>query len=89
MREPPTRPPLPQRVKRSIIREPFTGDRRSRLRLVVNNLILHLHPAQVPKATLRFTYTRGLGGLSALLFLLLSFTGAMLEFAYTPSPEQA
>ena len=89
MSEPSTRPPLPQRVKRSIIREPFTGDRRSRLRLVMNNLILHLHPAQVPKATLRFTYTWGLGGLSALLFLLLSLTGAMLEFAYTPSPEQA
>jgi hypothetical protein len=43
----------------------------------MNNLILHLHPAQVPKATLRFTYTWGLGGLSALLFLLLSLTGAI------------
>ena len=40
---------------RSAVREPFTGDRRSRLRLVMNNLILHLHPAQVPARTLRFT----------------------------------
>ena len=38
---------LPQRVYRSAIREPFTGDRRSRLRIVVNNLVLHLQPAQV------------------------------------------
>ncbi|MBL8056274.1 MAG: cytochrome b N-terminal domain-containing protein, partial [Anaerolineales bacterium] len=74
---------------RSAVREPFTGDRRSRLRLVMNNLILHLHPAQVPARTLRFTYTWGLGGLSALLVVLLAATGAMLMFVYVPAPDQA
>jgi len=83
------KPPLPQRIYRSAIREPYTGDRRSRLRIVMNNLVLHLHPAQVPVRTLRFTYTWGLGGLSALLVVILAATGAMLEFTYTPTPDGA
>ncbi len=84
-----SQPPLWQRVWRSAVREPFTGDRRSRLRLVMNNLILHLHPAQVPARTLRFTYTWGLGGLAALLVVILGATGMLLETAYTPSPDKA
>lgn len=90
MSQPPSdQPSLPERVYRSAIREPYTGDRRSRLRIVMNNLVLHLHPAQVPVRTLRFTYTWGLGGLSALLVVILAVTGAMLEFTYTPTPDGA
>ena len=81
--------PFWKKLWRSAVREPYTGDRRSRLRLVMNNLILHLHPAQVPVRTLRFTYSWGLGGLSALLVVLLAVTGAMLMFVYTPAPDQA
>jgi quinol-cytochrome oxidoreductase complex cytochrome b subunit len=88
-RPPPDKPSLPRRMYRSAIREPYTGDRRSRLRIVMNNLILHLHPAQVPVRTLRFIYTWGLGGLSALLVVILAVTGAMLEFTYTPTPGGA
>lgn len=84
-----TSPPIWKRLWRSVIREPFAGDRRSRLRLVMNNLILHLHPSQVPVRTLRFSYSWGLGGLSALLVVLLAVTGAMLMFVYSPSPERA
>ncbi|MCI0478419.1 MAG: cytochrome b N-terminal domain-containing protein, partial [Anaerolineales bacterium] len=84
-----SRPPVWVRVWRSIIREPFTGDRRSRLRLVMNNLILHLHPSQVPARTLDFKYTWGLGGLAGLLVVILGLTGMLLETAYTPSPEKA
>jgi quinol-cytochrome oxidoreductase complex cytochrome b subunit len=90
MSQPPSdKSSLPLRVYRSAIREPYTGDRRSRLRIVMNNLVLHLHPAQVPVRTLRFTYTWGLGGLSALLVVILAVTGAMLEFTYTPTPAGA
>lgn len=85
----PTTAPFWKRLWRSAVREPFTGDRRSRLRLVMNNLILHLHPSQVSVRTLRFTYSWGLGGLSALLVVVLGATGAMLMFVYTPSPDQA
>jgi quinol-cytochrome oxidoreductase complex cytochrome b subunit len=59
------------------------------MRVVMNNLVLHLHPSKVAKPTLKFTYTWGLGGLALLLVAILSATGVMLMFVYTPSPETA
>lgn len=67
----------------------FPTDDRSRMRMVVESLILHLHPTKVPVSTLKWTYTWGLGGLSALLMMLLVITGILLEMNYTPSPDQA
>jgi len=65
------------------------SDERGRMRMVMDTLVLHLHPTKVPARTLRFTYTWGLGGLSGMLFMLLVITGIMLEMNYTPSPSQA
>lgn len=67
----------------------FPRDDRSRMRMVVDNLVLHLHPTRVPVSTLRWTYTWGLGGLSAMLVVLLGSTGIFLQMNYTPSPTQA
>jgi quinol-cytochrome oxidoreductase complex cytochrome b subunit len=64
------------------------GGRRT-IRSVANNLILHLHPAKVPAGALRFTYTWGLGGISALLGTLLALTGILLMFRYDASVEGA
>ncbi|MBK9749658.1 MAG: cytochrome b N-terminal domain-containing protein [Chloroflexi bacterium] len=81
---------LKQRVWESIQRDELPPkDDRGRMRVVMNNLILHLHPSKVAKPTLKFTYTWGLGGLALLLVALLSLTGVMLMFVYTPSPEFA
>ncbi len=81
---------LPQRVADSINRDdlPLVDDR-SRLRYVMNNLILHIHPSRVTKASLKFTYTWGLGGLSILLLTVLVGTGIMMMFVYTPTPATA
>jgi len=65
------------------------NDDRGRMRMVVDNLVLHLHPTKVPVSTLHWTYTWGLGGLSALLLITLILTGIFLEMNYTPSPPQA
>ncbi len=65
------------------------SDDRGRMRMVVDNLVLHLHPTKVPVRTLSWTYTWGLGGLSALLLMLLVLTGVFLQMNYTPSPSQA
>ncbi len=65
------------------------SDERSRLVAVANNLILHLHPTNVPVSTLRFTYTWGLGGISAVLALLLGLTGLLLMFRYDARAEYA
>lgn len=81
---------LKQRVWESIQRDELPPrDDRGRMRLVMNNLVLHLHPSKVAKPTLKFTYTWGLGGLALLLVMLLAVTGVMLMFVYTPSPDTA
>jgi quinol-cytochrome oxidoreductase complex cytochrome b subunit len=59
------------------------------MRMVVDNMVLHLHPTKVPVSTLRWTYTWGLGGLSGLLLMVLVLTGIFLQMNYTPSPSQA
>ena len=65
------------------------SDDRSRMRAVANNLILHIHPTKVPAPALRWSYTWGLGGISALLATLLALTGALLMFRYDASVERA
>jgi quinol-cytochrome oxidoreductase complex cytochrome b subunit len=62
---------------------------RARKRMVLNNLVLHIHPARVPARALKWSFTWGLGGMSAVLFSVLAVTGILLEMNYTPSPPQA
>jgi len=66
-----------------------SDDDRGRMKTVLNNLILHLHPTKVVRSSLKLSYTWGLGGLSALLMLVLGLTGILLTKSYTPSPDQA
>lgn len=51
--------------------------------------LLHLHPPMVDKSAIKFTRTFGLGGINALLFIILAVTGILLRFSYIPTPEQA
>jgi quinol-cytochrome oxidoreductase complex cytochrome b subunit len=85
----PTPEPLLDRMRKSLGPGEYPTDDRSRMRMVVDSLVLHLHPTKVPVTTLKWTYTWGLGGLSALLMMVLVVTGILLEMNYTPSPEQA
>ncbi len=56
---------------------------------MVGTFVLHLRPVRVPAATIRFTHTFGLGGMSLVLLSLLAVTGSLLMFAYTPVPGEA
>ncbi len=51
--------------------------------------VLHIHPPKLAKQSLNFTRTFGLGGISALLFVVLGLTGALLRFKYVPSIDGA
>ncbi len=82
-------PSIWQRMRAALAPQGLPSDDRGRMRMVVDSLVLHIHPSKVEMRTLRFTYTWGLGGLSALLIMLLAFTGVLLEMNYTPSPAQA
>jgi len=50
---------------------------------------LHIHPKRVDEHAIKYTRTFGLGGISALLFILLGITGLLLRFTYVPTPEGA
>src|SRR5512139_916732 len=76
---------LLHRIWSSIFRGPVAPrDDRERKLMVVESLILHLHPSTLPEKTLQFTLTWGLGGMAAVLLLVLIVTGVMLMSAYTP-----
>ncbi len=77
------------RVRASLAPAGLPSDDRGRMRLVVDNLVLHLHPTKVNTRSLRLSYTWGLGGLSAMLVMLLATTGILLTNNYTPSPAEA
>jgi len=77
------------RLQEAFFPKKESDDDRGRMRSVVNSLILHLHPTKVVERSLSLTYTWGLGGLSALLVVILAVTGILLTKYYTPSPEQA
>jgi quinol-cytochrome oxidoreductase complex cytochrome b subunit len=87
---PATKPALLTRVRASIQRSPLSpSDDRERMKMVMNSLVLHIHPSKVARPALKFSYTFGLGGLLLLLGSVLAVTGVLLLFVYTPSPDAA
>ena len=74
---------------RSLFRNPYPRDERSRAYAVMNNVFLHLHPVRVRQHAVKFAYTFCLGGLSFFLFLVLTVTGVYLMFFYVPSATLA
>jgi len=55
----------------------------------ITQFLLHLHPKKVESRAIVFNRTFGLGGISALLFVILFITGMLLRFAYVPSGSGA
>jgi len=56
---------------------------------IVRNMLLHWFPAKVNRISLSWGYSFWLGTISAALFLILTLTGLVLMFLYTPSVERA
>ena len=89
MTDPTPRASLFERIRARLVPDGMPSDDRGRMRMVVDSLILHLHPTKVPVSTLRWNYTWGLGGLSALLMMVQGITGVILQNNYTPAAPQA
>lgn len=58
-------------------------------RSVLVKFLLHLHPLKVDVNAIKYTRTFGLGGIAALLFVMLASTGIMLRFSYVPVIDRA
>ena len=66
------------------------GDRpRNRVLAAVARVFLHLHPARVRRHGARMRFTWCMGGISFLLFLVLTVTGVYLMFHYHPTKAEA
>ncbi|MHB1134060.1 MAG: cytochrome b N-terminal domain-containing protein [Chloroflexota bacterium] len=53
------------------------------------SLLYALHPARIPAAGARFTYTFGLGGLALLAAVVTALSGLALTLYYVPTPAEA
>ena len=74
---------------RSIFRTGIPDTDLKRSMMMFNNFFLHIFPVKMKRHGLKFSYTFCLGGISFLLFIVLTVTGILLMFLYTPSIERA
>src|SRR3989337_3741458 len=74
---------------RSIFRTGIPDTDLKRSMLMFNNFFLHIFPVKMKPHGLRFCYTFCLGGISFLLFIILTITGLLLMFYYHPSVPRA
>jgi len=79
-----------RRIGSSIVSFPiFPNTLKERKRFLLKNFVLHFRPLTVPKPTLAYTLSWGLGGMAALLVTSQLVTGILLKFVYEPFPSQA
>ena len=80
---------LGRQLYRSIFRGSYPASLRQQLAVVVNNLILHVHPTRVFRRSLSPQTTFGLGLICLYLFIIEWVTGVYLMFYYEPSTGAA
>jgi cytochrome b6 len=81
--------PEKTQLYKSIFRVKHDEKPRSRALGILSNVFLHLHPAKINRDAVAYNYTWGMGGISFYLFIVLTFTGALLMFYYHPTKVQA
>ena len=74
---------------KSIFRHGYKGTDKNRVLTILSNYFLHLHPPKVKAGAEKFYYTWCMGGISFLLFIILTVSGIYLMFYYRPSIDLA
>ena len=74
---------------KSTFRHPAPTGRQGRVRVMLGNFVLHLHPTSIKKHALRPRFTWCMGGITFLLFLVETLTGVLLMFYYRPTIQWA
>jgi len=74
---------------KSVFRRAHTDSPRNRAQAILVNVFMHLHPVKLPRGACKFRFTWGMGGISFFLFLVLTITGTLLMYYYTPSTKDA
>jgi len=81
--------PRESQIWKSVFRHKLDDTPRNRALAVLSNVFLHLHPARIPRDAVRYCFTWGMGGITFLLFIVLTLTGIYLMFYFHPSKVQA
>jgi len=74
---------------RSFFRHGWPDNPLDRSLAMTSNIFFHLHPVKISRKSLSWSYSFGLGIISAILFGALVWTGILLMFYYVPSVERA
>ncbi len=77
------------RVWKSFFRHGWPDNPLDRSLVMTTNVFFHLHPVKVNRKSLNWSYSLGLGVISAIAFLELTLTGILLMFYYVPTLERA
>lgn len=77
------------RLWRSIFRHGLPDNPLDRSLAMTSNVFLHLHPVKVKRKSLKWSYSFGLGIISAIFFALLTVTGLLLMVYYVPAVDYA
>ena len=77
------------RVWRSFFRHGWPDNPLDRSLIMTTNVFFHLHPVKVSRKSIKWSYSLGLGLITAIVFGSLSITGILLMFYYVPSVERA
>ena len=75
-------------VYKSIFRHSYQDTQRNRALQVVDNVFLHLHPVRIARHATNVGYTWGMGGISFLLFLILTITGIFVLRVKRPAAHR-
>ncbi|MEE8299837.1 MAG: cytochrome b N-terminal domain-containing protein [Desulfatiglandales bacterium] len=76
-------------VGKSIFRRSYTGSPKDRMQATHGNVFFHLHPVNIRRGALKLGFTWGMGGITFLLFLILTISGVLLMFYYHPNTHDA
>jgi len=80
---------LESQVWRSMFRHDYADTPRNRTLQIMSNVWMHLHPPKIRRHAIRIRFTWCMGGITFLLFLVLTVTGVVLMFYYRPVAEYA
>ncbi len=80
---------VPVKLYRSIIRHGYPDSEKNKSLLIFTNFFLHIFPVKVRKHAVKVRYSYCMGGITLLLFIILTINGGLLMFYYIPSTEKA
>ncbi len=76
-------------VGKSIFRRKYEDTTKERMLAIRGNVFMHLHPIKLKRGAVKLKFTWAMGGITFLLFLVLTISGVLLMFYYHPNTRDA